>query len=204
MKLIRNWFVGEGIRCNNRVINSQLINVLIQERAQCELTPLFALNNGHIELSSAEKQNVAKAAKLLSHTTATVLRQRFAETGDEEEANAVADFIEMCNNWFDVFNSYIPFAKLPMKSAFRGTDGQKEALNKMLKFMNNSRGIRKGGVLCKTLATFQQSIIISIKSLVGLYDEMKEKYNIDFICTYKVNIIFYFTELIPENNRSLT
>lgn len=61
---------------NNKVINSRLIGILVEERAQCELTPLFALNNGHIELSSAEKQNVAKAAKLLAHTTATVLRQR--------------------------------------------------------------------------------------------------------------------------------
>lgn len=68
LKHIRNWFVGEGIVWKGRVINTKLIRMLIDQRSNCELTPLFALTNKHLDLSSAEKQNMAKAAKLLSHT----------------------------------------------------------------------------------------------------------------------------------------
>lgn len=186
LKLLRNWFIGDGIIWNNKKINSQLVRVLIEERATCELTPLFMLTIGHVEMSSAEKQNVAKAAKLLSHTTATMLKERFHGTQDAEESDLVAKFIRICNNWFDVFNSFTKYAKTDLKRSFTGAKDQLQAIDAMLDMMSNIRGIRQGGVVCKSLATFQRSIIMSIKSLKNLFHDMQCKYGIAYISTFKV------------------
>lgn len=179
--------MGEGIVWKERTLNTRFLRILIDERANCELTPIFALNNGHLELSPAEKQNVSKAAKLLSHTTATALTERFQDTVDSTEANHLADFIEIVNNWFDVFNSFKAFDKLELKQSFKATEHQFATLDNMWKLMFESRGIRKGGVVCRSLAVFQKSILMSIVSLKGLFTDMQQKYAIKFISTYKVN-----------------
>lgn len=186
LKLIRNWFIGDGIMWENKIINSRLVRVLIEERATCELTPLFMLTIAHVDMSSAEKQNVAKATKLLSHTTATMLKERFGGTKDAEEANLVAKFIQTCNDWFDIFNSFTKTAKVDLKRAFTGAQDQLQAIDAMLNLMTCIRGIQQGGAICKSLATFQRSIIMSIRSLKSLLNDLQCKYGIEYILTYKV------------------
>ncbi|KAG5875325.1 hypothetical protein JTB14_018733 [Gonioctena quinquepunctata] len=62
------------------------------------------------------RQNVRRAAELLSHTTATALIHY--EVGNKIEARALSEFIEAVNKWFHIFNSYIPINKIRTKSAY--------------------------------------------------------------------------------------
>lgn len=187
IKLIRNWLVEKGFKYNGKLITTNLLYQLIEEREKCELTPLFAFDTTHLELSSTEKQNVRKAVKLLSHTTATALHRRFDQTDDHDDAQALASMIEIVDDWFDVFNSRSPCAKVPKKRTFCGTNEQFKALNAMKELMKNMRVLKQDGQVSTSLVCFQTSIIMSINALQGLFADMQRRYGVKFIATYKLN-----------------
>ena len=130
-------------------------------------------------MTSQEKQNVKKAAQLLSRTVSVSLR-RYVHS---EKAKDLADFIEKVDLWFSVSNSYSPYAKEDYKKSYNGNDNQIKALNDMRELMLNSIAIGK----C-SLQIFQKSILMQTTALQMLYQDMKEKHDIKFIPTYKVNI----------------
>uniref|UniRef100_A0A182I0X4 Transposable element P transposase-like C-terminal domain-containing protein n=1 Tax=Anopheles arabiensis TaxID=7173 RepID=A0A182I0X4_ANOAR len=129
-------------------------------------------------MTSQEKQNVRKAAQLLSRTVAISLRRY----DDTTEASDLADFIEKIDLWFSVSNSYSPFAKEDYKKSYNGNEMQRKALNDMRELMENSIALGKS-----SLQTFQKSVIMQTTALQMLFDDMKEKHKnaVKFISTYK-------------------
>uniref|UniRef100_A0A182XQ36 THAP-type domain-containing protein n=1 Tax=Anopheles quadriannulatus TaxID=34691 RepID=A0A182XQ36_ANOQN len=175
LKLLRNWLVDYGFQYKDKIISVAALKALVQERLKVEMTPLFKLTQGHLILSSQERQNVRRAAELLSRTTATCLRRYCAE---EKE---LADFIEVVDLWFSVSNSYSPNAKLHYKRSYTGSDDQIKALDDMFEYVSNMRPVGK-----HNMQIFQKSILMQITSLKLLFVDMKEKHNISYLSTYKV------------------
>ena len=79
-------------------------------------------------MTPQERQNVRRAAELLSRTTAVALRTYFP---NDDNAKILANFIEKVDVWFSISNSYIPFAKLDFKKAYTASDDQVSALPDM-------------------------------------------------------------------------
>lgn len=103
LKLIRNWFLDYGfVLKNGTIIKKHKVYQLLQ-LVNTEISPAFKLSELHFDCKDTERMNVALAAELFSHTTATCLRRYFP--GDAE-ASKLADFVDMVNYWFDVMNSY--------------------------------------------------------------------------------------------------
>ena len=98
-------------------------------------------------MTSQEKQNVRKAAQLLSRTVAISLRRY----DDTTETSDLADFIEKIDLWFSVSNSFSPFAKEDYKKSYNGNEMQRKALNDMRELMENSIALGKS-----SLQTFQK------------------------------------------------
>lgn len=74
---------------------------------------IHKLSKTHLVMTPQERQNVRRAAQLLSHTTAISLRRYFKNNA---EATVLANFIEKVDLWFSILNSYSPFAKLDYKN----------------------------------------------------------------------------------------
>ena len=156
-------------------------------RNETEITPLYKLSKTHLVMTPQERQNVRRAAQLLSHTTAISLRHYFKNNA---EATDLANFIEKVDLWFSISNSYSPFAKLDYKKSYTASDDQIKALDEMYELVSNMTVIGK-----RSLQIFQKSLLMQITSLKMLYDDLHKRHNISFISTHKVindikNIIY--------------
>ena len=167
----------------SKSIKPDILRDLIDKRNELEMTPVFKLTENHVSMSPQERQNVKKAAELLSRTTAKSLRWYYHNNPEAEE---LASFIEAVDSWFSVSNSYSPIAKLDYKKSYIGSEEQKLALHTMFDYVENMRAIGK-----TNLQVFQKSILMHITSLMLLFDDMKIKHGVKFISTYKVNFQRY-------------
>jgi hypothetical protein len=127
---------------------------------------------------------VKLAAELVSHTVSITLLRYF----DTEAAKKLAFTIEVVNDWFDVMNSFNLNASQKLKKPL-GThfDEQIDALNKTSHLMDTMRCFdgKKGKIKC--VQPFQKALVFSIKATKMLFDEMKNKFGINFIMTAKLN-----------------
>lgn len=136
-----------------------------------------------MKLTKSERQNVRKAAQLLSHTTASAI-QRIVSTDDCENVCVTADLIEKVAKWFSLMNTYTPSVSVnEAKTAYgQNLDVHNKILDDMLELMETMR------CGCKTtLQTFQKGCIVSIKSLKALLQDLKEKYSVNYIMTHRLN-----------------
>lgn len=124
LKLLRNWFIDYGFLYNGKQIYSDLINDLIKTRGESGITPLFKLSESHLNMTSQERQNVRRAAELISRTTAICIRRYYPD--NKIVSDLALRFLEIVNLWFDVANSYTPYASVDYKKSYNGNDYQKK------------------------------------------------------------------------------
>lgn len=182
LKLIRNWFLDNGFTLENgEQISSVPVEELIKSTAT-EITSCHKLSTSHVKCEKTKRQNVLLAAQLLSHTTATALKH-YKPGPDKKLAEVTGAFIELVNDWYDIFNSYTPNHSVPTKMPY-GTylEQQNIILNKMETVMTTSLCTGKN-----SLQAFQKAVIVSIKSLRLLFQDMVEKHNIKYILTHRLN-----------------
>jgi len=188
LKLLRNWLLDHGFEYNGQLIETTNLLRMVAKRMESEMTPLFKLTTSHIDMTPQERQNVRRAAELLSRTTAVALRTYFP---DDDNAKILANFIEKVDVWFSISNSYTPFAKLDFKKAYTASDDQVRALTDMYDIISNMTIPGKNG-----LQIFQRSIMMQIKSLQMVFADMKLKHDAKFICTHKVSNMIIQLQLI--------
>jgi len=175
MKLLRNHLIDQGLTFANgvEVTKRDLEDILSKDKS--ELKICHKLTQHHLDLKGSARQNVRLAAQTLSHTTATALKC----FGKEKQA----ELIETINNWFDVMNSRTEFDSNPLKCSYGVHQNEQEAsLLKMSNLMEQMRVRNRNG-----LFPFQKGIIIGIKSLIGLFKNLKEKFHIRYLRTVCAN-----------------
>nr|CAH7725047.1 unnamed protein product [Callosobruchus chinensis] len=186
LKLIRNHLLDHGfVTDNNSVINIDYFQVLLNISTS-ELTLAHKLTEQHLYLKGSMRQRVRPAAQLLSNTTAKAM-QYCGENGlmpsNCDWKNAVK-LVQICNDWFDLFNSRVQFeGNCPTKNAF-GTnlEQQTKLLNDMTDVMSS---VRVGNH--KDLIPFQKGIILNNRSISEMFSYLKEKYKIKYILTSRLN-----------------
>lgn len=182
LKLIRNWFVDTGFQLEDgTVLKVDLLEQLITH-TNTEISSCFKLTPEHIHCEKSQRQNVALAAQLFSHTSATALKRYFS--GENKNlAEKLADFVELIDNWRNIMNSYTPSESLQKKRPYGMVlKSQDETLNTMKKVFSTLTCCGK-----KSLQVFQKAIIISITSLQNLFTEIRAKYAVKYILTHRVN-----------------
>ncbi|KAK7603325.1 hypothetical protein V9T40_003324 [Parthenolecanium corni] len=167
LKLIRNWLLDKGLILNDcLVINRKPFQTLI-DAAQTEVNACYKLQDRHLTRRKSERQNVRLAAELLSHTVATAIAH-YNVCGDAEKSEKVASFIELINNFFDLFNVRTWNQSTPYKSPY-GCDLYLQKQNELVKETKevffNLRSVGKPG-----LQIFQKVIIRATEALPKLYE----------------------------------
>ena len=117
------------------------------------------------------------AAQLLSGTSAAAIRELYE---DEESA---ADIISTIDNGFDVLNSRLRYADKNLRCGLgEHWEEQRAALGRMQRLMATARF---GGKT--TLVPCQKGWIISIRSTLGLFEDMRREPGFTFLLTSRLN-----------------
>jgi len=175
LKLLRNHLLDKEYRLQNgtEIKKENLQKILAIDSGELKIH--HKLLPIHFNCTHSTRQRVSLAAQLISHTTASALRCLF---NDEK----TADWIEMFDNWFDIFNSRITYSSKKMGCAFGiHLDEQKSVLEKVASCVETMREIGR-----KSLLPFQKGLLMSIKSLLGLFEELK-KIGVNYILTARLN-----------------
>lgn len=182
IKLIRNNFLDYGFRLNGHLLQVDGIKEIIINSVK-DLKPTHKLTEKHIVVHGFKRMKVRPAVQLLSGSTARALRF-YGERGllSKEEWRPLSDFIELVDDWFDLFNSKVPYNKRASRNAY-GTNlnEQNQLLEKMIKTVSSMR------VCGKTqLFPFQKGIIQSCQALGNLYEMVKKTWNVSYLLTYRI------------------
>lgn len=182
LKLTRNWFLDHGFILNDgTIINKNPVVSLINEN-KSEISSCHKLSDLHLNCEKSQRQNVTLAAQLFSNMTATALKM-YKPGENKQLAYDVGLFIEQINDWFDIMNSYVPHGSIPNKEPYgRNLEMQSAFLDKMKKTISTMRCISKNSP-----QIFQKGFILSISSLQDLFLDLREKYNIEYILTHRLN-----------------
>lgn len=183
IKLVRNHFLDNGfVTTDGKVIDSTCVRELII-RSKADFKVTHKLSEKHIEVKGPQRMKVKLAAQLLSDTTAKALMY-FGEKVLFEGVtwSATSDFVSLIDTWFDVLNSNMLYNKKPARSAFEAADNQIVVLQQMIDTISNLHVRGRNNPLM-----FQKGIIISSKSLQKLFAMVKDKYNITFLLTSRLN-----------------
>ena len=137
----------------------------------------------HLDVKGSQRQKVRPAAQLLSNTVSKAIQwcgdnNLIKDTNYAETSN----FIKLANDWFDIFNTNLKFCPSGSNAYGINLDHQDLIINTMTETMSHVRGIGK-----KTLLPFQKGIIISNKSLQGLYQYITHIFKVDYILTRRLN-----------------
>lgn len=184
LKLVRNWFLDTGfVLPGNIQINKEPVEALINAEKKSDLKICHKLTDAHLLVEKTRRQNVKKASELLSRTTATALKTKLPGK-DKCTAKATGDFILLCDQWFDLMNSYIPrnLGDPSCKAYGQDLSAQDAIFQNMIDTMYTLRCCGRSGV-----QLFQKGIIVSIKSLQQLYIDLKCTLQISYILTHRLN-----------------
>lgn len=178
LKLTRNWLIDTGFTLgDSTIINKTQLEALIAQ-TDTEVSSCYKLRQKRLNCRQSERQNVSLAAQLLSPSTAMALKH-YGPGPSSKLANDVGNFIEMCNAWFDIMNSFYVNANIHTKKP-NGLD-----LERQNEIISCFQAI---GCTGKTvLQTFQKGLLISCQSLQLLFQDLKEKYDIKYILTHRLN-----------------
>jgi hypothetical protein len=162
---------------NGTILNSDLLlEVLSKDNGEIKLC--HQLKPEFLTLKGNARQKVGPAKAIFSHTVAKAISVL-------TENKTAADFFDLIDSFFDIMNSKRPLSNIRLiNSAFGITDDilkeQKEVLRKVKHEVENMRVVGK-----KSILPFQKGIIISISSLIDLYEEQKSK-GIKYIMTCRL------------------
>lgn len=185
IKLLRNHFLDSGYHLGDVSINATPVKEVLSLISVADLKIAFKLTDEHLSVEAAARQKVKFATQLFSNSVSSAIR-RCVMLGKCKNKYALqcADFIKIVNDWFDVFNSKVPEidSRNRIKAFGLAVEEQNDIINKM---NDNILQLRASGK--KVLLPFQKGILLSNKSLVGLYDYLKDNYNFRYILTDRLN-----------------
>jgi len=135
LKLLRNHLLEQGFELEDGIcIQKATLQELVKNKGK-EMNTVPKLTTALLELKGAERMRVSPAAKIFSNRTATL--SQFVFPAQPE----IADFFQLVNDWFDIFNSRVARDNdVEIRSAF-GMAATKQALklNEMESLIASSR-----------------------------------------------------------------
>ncbi|KAJ8882919.1 hypothetical protein PR048_014758 [Dryococelus australis] len=147
LKLPRNHFLGDDVTLpDGTKFTKYLIRVLL-DCPKGDLSISHQISETHLTLAGRDRQNVRMAARLFSRSTAQALNYVLQKKSRKQ------------------FH-----AKTSLRSGY-GLNHQSQE-NALKRFLDVCVALRFGAR--KNVLTFQKEFIISIKSLIGLYEDMKK------------------------------
>ncbi|XP_023019542.1 uncharacterized protein [Leptinotarsa decemlineata] len=140
----------------------------------------------HIKLSKDDRVVPRYSIETLSNSVATELRAHVNEGMLSSAAAGTAEFVEMFDKLFDLFNSIQETSETELTSSFKGTEAQCRFIDRVLAFFDNLKVFNKEGKDCTGEVKFMNGWRITIKGTLLLWNIMKAK-NHPYLLTRKLN-----------------
>nr|AAD48510.1 repressor-like protein [Drosophila davidi] len=183
IQLVHNHYIDVGLDINGHKLTKTTIQQTIRHCAMSDVFIKLRINENHLNLCSLTKQEDNLATELFSSTTARSIRRCYEFGYAIENACETADFFELFNDWFDIFNSKV--------SRLNSTDSP-QAYGKQIEIQQCT--LAKMSEIMRTemtesadKLTFQIGILVNNASLDGLYEYLPEKYERIYILTSRLN-----------------
>jgi len=138
LKLIRNHFLDSGIVLGDKIIKQKAVRQAISHASFSETSHMWKVNEDHLNVRYDGRKKIILATQLLSNSTATAIRQCQSLGIEMDNASETADFIQLANDWFNIFNVEIPNSEnIPTKQPFgQSIDAQRQVLSRMTALMS--------------------------------------------------------------------
>ena len=177
LKLLRNHLLDQGyVLSDGTEINRKDIEHILSEDVN-ELKIHHKLQPVHFNCTYSTRQRVRLAAQLISHTTATAIRCL------HQNKKKLADWIDLFDQWFDLFNSRVGFNTKKMACRYGvHFEEQDSVLEHTFSCVQSMRA--KGR---QSLLPFQKGMLLSIRALQGLFCEIKKSYGVKYLLTSRIN-----------------
>lgn len=175
--------MNSGFTLNGKKLTKTTVQQTLNHCAKSDVSIMFKISENHLNVLSLEKQKVKLATQLFSNTTASSIRRCYSLGYDVENACETSDLFKLLNDWFDVFNSKLSTANCIQSTEPYGKqlEFQRDILEKMTKLMCSE-------ILGKSQKlSFQKGIIVNNASLDGLFTYLKDKYNMEYLLTSRLN-----------------
>jgi hypothetical protein len=177
LKLCRNHLLDKGyvLPTGMIVLRSDLEEILSSDNGVYKIHP--KLKSNLFTCQGSERQRVCWAAQLLSNHTAAALQFLFPEKVEQ------ALFVKLVNDWFDVANSRSKNDGNNLKSGYGiHMSEQETVVNKTIELMSKTFQIGRNSLL-----PFQHGMIQWCYALKGLYQNVRIKYNVQWLMTSRLN-----------------
>lgn len=178
LKLIRDNLFKHGFVIEDGHLLTKSDFEKLIEVDSAEMQSNHKLGRKHLDVKGLQKTTVSLAVQLFSNTTAALWRKVYPNRSKQ------AEFIQICNDWFDVMNARTLQEAQQLKAPFGlHYQQQLDILNKM---EHSILKLRVGSA--KFLYPFQRGILESIHSLKGLYHDLSgSSMRISYILTHRLN-----------------
>lgn len=189
IKAMRNYFIDHGFIINEVVVDKKPIEELLSHPEQFDTA--HKITQHDLNVKENQRENVKTATNLFSNAVSKALEYAGNKGYIGSHWKETKHFIKIVNDWFDVFNTGSKYRKHEAYGI--RLDEQNELLNSFETIVRNMRGVGKCSLL-----PFQKGIIISIKSLQQLQQQLEKEHGISYILTYRLNrdVIENFFSLI--------
>lgn len=182
IKLVHNHYVDSGIVVKGKKLTKTTIEQIIRHCAKSDPKILLKINKSHISVRSSTKQKVKPATQLFSNTTVSAIRRCYELGYNVDNACETANFFQILNDWFNVFNTKLSKSKCiqPAKPYGQQLEIQRDILAKMSEIMRSD-------ILEFNRLPFKESFLVNNVSLDGLYCYLFENFSIEYILTSHLN-----------------
>jgi len=191
LKLLRNHVLDSGITfADGSILNKTTILQLLAAAKNREFSIVPNLTHKHVFLRGQQRQNVASAFQLFSNKTSRALSLLVPG------CVTASVFIKAINDLSDVMNTRDSLLHANPATSAYGMHLTEQ--NKILDFALSFIMKMRVGNRTKTFAPFQRGLIMSIRSLKGLLEDVTSDYRAKYIMTSHVNQDYlenYFSQI---------
>lgn len=182
IKRVRNYFVDHGFVINGKHVKKQIILKLIATFSR-DLGATDKISIRSVNVAPADRQDLNLATELFSDTVAKALLRAISLGLFKDECwEECYKLIKYTSDWFDLMNAKSKYSDSKAHAYGLNLESQDILLNNITKMMSD---LRVAGItIC---LPFQKSIVQSNTALQLLQQDMKERFDVGYILTSRLN-----------------
>lgn len=185
-KSLRNNLLNYNFLFQGKVASWQHIITFYNKDKQQNLRLAKNLTDAHLFPNGFQKMKVKLAVQIFSHTVASSLFTYVSLNALDSSAIGTAEFLEKCNNVFDILNSSSKISDNFYGRAWIGSEKQHEILNDFLQLIKSvSVKNKENKDITSTIKCFQ-GFVLTINSFLQLWSYLKIQ-SFSFVLTRRLN-----------------
>lgn len=185
-KSLRNNLLKYDFLFQDKVASWQHIITFYNKDKQQNLRQAKNLTDAHIFPNGFQKMKVKLAVQIFSHTVASSLLTYVSLNALDSSAVGTAEFLEMCNNVFDLLNSSSKVSEKFYARAWIGSEKQLKLFKDFLQLIKSiSVKNKENKDITSTIKCFQ-GFVITINSFLQLWSYLKTQ-SFSFVLTRRLN-----------------